>query len=345
MKRILACLLILIFIFSLAGCGSPEESQTSAPESKEPEKEETVQETGSNFKVAVLLPGPINDNGWNTTAYSGLMAAKDKYGIEVKYTENVASSDMEEFFRGYATQGYNLIIGHGAQFADPCLKVASEFPDTYFLLSSTVDYSQEPNVACANFRAGQAGFLAGAVAAAASKTNKVAFLAGEPNPSVTPSLEYFDDGAIYVKPDIEVFTGYIGDFSDVNKAKEMAIAMHKKGVDVIAASANQAGLGVIEGAQETGMLAIGFNSDQNPVAPDTVLTSIVRDGVAAFDFLIGTAIEGKFEPKMYPLGVEQGAQRLADWHGFKDKMPQEFFDTVNQVIEDFKQGKIDAGEN
>ena len=43
-------------------------------------------------KVAMLLPGSINDQSWNAAGYAGLTKLKTM-GIEIAYSENVQAAD------------------------------------------------------------------------------------------------------------------------------------------------------------------------------------------------------------------------------------------------------------
>jgi basic membrane protein A len=88
--------LLLIFALSLlllAGCGGS--SEPSEPEkSQQPEEQADQQPEVELPKVALLLPGPINDGGWNAIAYNGLKLIEENYGVEIAYAEHVATSDM-----------------------------------------------------------------------------------------------------------------------------------------------------------------------------------------------------------------------------------------------------------
>ena len=75
-------------------------------------------------KVALCLVTPVNDGAWSQLAYDAVMKAKDTYNISVKYTENIKPTEMEAVFTDYASQGYDLIIGHSFSFGDAALAVA-----------------------------------------------------------------------------------------------------------------------------------------------------------------------------------------------------------------------------
>ena len=40
------------------------------------------------WRVALVLPGLINDRGFNANGYAGLMLAKERYGVETAFSEN-----------------------------------------------------------------------------------------------------------------------------------------------------------------------------------------------------------------------------------------------------------------
>lgn len=67
----------------------------------------------SDYKMVLMLPGPINDQSWNSTNYSGLAACNEELGTNIEYIENVQASDYESTFQNYAERGYDLILAAG----------------------------------------------------------------------------------------------------------------------------------------------------------------------------------------------------------------------------------------
>ena len=125
-QKILALILALSVICFLVACNSNQQNE-----------EEENQEGGtddSKLRIALLLPGSLNDGGWNAAAYTGLMQLKDE-GYDVAFTENVTIAGIEEAMRNYAYEEYDLIIGHGFEFGEPAMRVAPEFPDVNFFVS------------------------------------------------------------------------------------------------------------------------------------------------------------------------------------------------------------------
>lgn len=137
MKSLAALLLVFIMAISVIGCGSAESGGTTASSASTSKSASESTAKSGGLRVALLLPGSLNDGGWNAAAYNGLMELKNK-GYDCAFTESVAVTDIEQGFRNYASEGYELVIGHGAEFGEPAMRVAPEFPDTHFFVSGKV---------------------------------------------------------------------------------------------------------------------------------------------------------------------------------------------------------------
>src|SRR5688572_10803296 len=86
-------------------------------------------------KVAMLLPGSINDQSWNAAGYAGLVKLKDK-GLEIAYSENVQAADHVEAMKDYARRGFSPVIGHSGRFLSAAQRVGPEFGKATFLVGS-----------------------------------------------------------------------------------------------------------------------------------------------------------------------------------------------------------------
>ncbi|HVO01237.1 MAG TPA: hypothetical protein VMT54_03505, partial [Candidatus Cybelea sp.] len=62
------------------------------------------------LKVAAVFATPIEEP-WDHQIHVALLQAKDKLGIDYKWSENVASADFERVLRQYARGGTQLIMG------------------------------------------------------------------------------------------------------------------------------------------------------------------------------------------------------------------------------------------
>ena len=90
---------------------------------------------GEGLKVALLLSGAANDQGWNQTAYEGAQKACEKYGYELAYTENLEVADISAAFADYASAGYDVVIGHGyedgAKSVNPDIEVQTAWTNSF----------------------------------------------------------------------------------------------------------------------------------------------------------------------------------------------------------------------
>jgi basic membrane lipoprotein Med (substrate-binding protein (PBP1-ABC) superfamily) len=141
------------------------------------------------------------------------------------------------------------------------------------------------------------------LAASVTKTNKLGVVGGTELPPVVESFRAFELGAKAVNPKITVVTSYVGNWDDVSAGKEQALAQISRGVDVIFQNADAAGLGVFQAAREKpNIFVVGSNSNQNAVAPEVTLGSVVIDLPLAFLTVAREVKAGTFKPRVVELG-------------------------------------------
>src|SRR5262245_64752651 len=154
-------------------------------------------------KVAMLLPGSINDQSWNAAGYAGLLKLKQQ-GSEIAYPENVQAADHIEAMKDYARRGFSPVIGHSGRFLSAAQRVGPDFEKTFFVVGSGSG-GQGSNVISVDLANEQFGYLAGYLAAKMSKTGKVGAVAGlEGLPNMIASMGGFRLGAKAARPDAEV---------------------------------------------------------------------------------------------------------------------------------------------
>jgi basic membrane protein A len=210
---------LMLLLLAITVIVSPAAAQEATAEAEPP------------LRVAMVLPGPINDNDWNTVGYSGLQAAAEALGVEVAYVENVTDADAERVLRDFASRGYNLIFAHSFSFGDAALSVAEDFPDTYFMAGTAQELA--PNLGTYSNPDYQGAYLAGMLAAGISDSGVIGWVGGMPAPNMLANLHAYEAGAAEVDPDAEVLFTFIGSWFDPPKAKEAALAQVEQGADVL----------------------------------------------------------------------------------------------------------------
>ena len=262
----------------------------------------------SDFKVALLTTGPVSDQAWNAGAYRGLLAIRDSLGAHISNVQTSTPAEIEENFRQYGAQGYALVIGHGFEYQDPAIRVAPSFPHTAFVATSGDKTAK--NVAGIDFTFSDGAYLAGIVAGANTRSNIIGVIGGTQLPPVVDAFKAFEAGARSVNPKIKVLTAYVGNWDDASAAKEQALAQIARGADMIFQNADAAGLGVFQAARESkGVRVFGSNSDQNGVAPQSTLGSVVIDLPRAFLVVARDVRNGTFTGHVYHLGAKEGVVR------------------------------------
>jgi basic membrane protein A len=232
-----------------------------------------------------------------------LLRIRDSLGAQISHIQTKTPAEFDENFRQYGVQGYALVFGHGYEFQDAAKRVAPEFPRTIYVTTSGT--SSGPNLAGMSFGFADASYLAGILAASVTKANKLGVIGGTELPPVVESFRAFEQGAHAVNPAIKLITSYIGNWDDVSAGKEQALAQFSQGVDVIFQNADAAGLGVFQATRERdNAFVIGSNSNQNGVAPNVTLGSVVIDLPLAFLTVAKEVKAGTFKPGVLELGEE-----------------------------------------
>lgn len=263
----------------------------------------------AEFKVALLTPGPISDQAWNSGAYQGLLRIRDSLGAKISNVETKTPADFDENFRQYGAQHYDLVFGNGFEYQDAASRIGPEYPHTIYVITSGNRVGA--NVAPLVFGFEEPSYLAGVLAGRLTRSGVVGAIGGTELPPVRSSFLAFAAGVHAVNPRAKVLTSYIGSWDDVSAGKEQALAQIQRGADYIFQNADAAGLGIFQAARDSrGVRVFGANSDQNGVAPDVIIGSVVIDLPRAFLSVAREVKEHRFTPRAIRLGGTTGVVRL-----------------------------------
>lgn len=263
----------------------------------------------AGFRVALLTPGPISDRAWNAGAYEGLLRIRDSLGAQISHIQTKSPADFEENFRQYGAQGYDLVFGHGFEFQDAASRVGADFPKTVFITTS--GNRVRPNVAPIVFGFEGPSYLAGVLAGSMTRTGMIGAVGGTELPPVRSSFLAFEAGVRAANPKATVLTSYVGSWEDASTAREQALALIHRGVDLIFQNADAAGLGIFRAARESkGVYVFGANANQNDVAPDVIIGSVVIDLPHAFLIVARSVKDHTFKAGVLRLGSEQHVVEL-----------------------------------
>lgn len=282
----IAVVLLGAMVFALAGIPDGRPSKAAS----------------KGLKVALVLSGGRGDRSFLDSAYAGAMMAKDKLpGVSVRVVEPSDPSEYEASIRAMARGGYDLIITIAFGMLDATNKVADQYPNVKFAIVDAT--SNRPNVASLVFKEHEGSYLVGVMAGMMTKTNIIGFVGGMDIPLIRRFQKGFEAGVKAVNPKAEVLVGYAGAFNDPGKGKELALAHYQRGADIVYHAAGKTGEGVIAAAKERNKYVIGVDSDQCYIAPNNMITSMMKRVDVAVFSIIKDTLEGKFKagPKVYGL--------------------------------------------
>ena len=334
MKKVLALILALVMVLSMAACGGEK-----APEQNKPESGE---KTAADVKIVLLLPGEINDQGWNASNYAGVVACNEKLGTSMEYVEAVQEADFESTFREYAERGYNIIMAAGSQFDEAASSVAENYPDTLFVVvnGSNADGAN----LCPLFpKEYEASYLAAIIAGYITETGNFGLIGGDPNQAMKDLMAVYGKTAVAIAQergfaDASYNLAYANSWSDIALGKQMSENMIDEGADVMFVYANELGLGVIDGAVEKGAKVVGYSSDQTTIDPATVVASIDFDYATMYVWAINEYLNGNLVGNQI---VEVGVPEGIYFPVYTDNCPAEAKEACDAAVTALQNGEVD----
>jgi basic membrane protein A len=270
----------------------------------------------SREEVYFISDTGTGDKSFNDVIFSGIKEDQQKYNYNIR---EFTGADVKKLDSRFASQfllkkkpAYVVIAGNS--YEDRSTKWASLNPHINFLLLDQ-EVTGFHNVKSVKISAYGGSYLAGVLASAHSKSNKVGILLGMESPVMTEFLDGFTEGVRSESPYTFVTKAYLSTtpegFNDVEGASQSASKMYANGVDVIYAVAGKSNLGVFESASSMeGRFAIGVDTDQSSLAPEIILGSVVKK----YDVVVKEAIEENFAKNykagFFTLGLKDGASGL-----------------------------------
>lgn len=285
----------------------------------------------------------LGDHGFNDLAHQGLLNAQKEFGIRIEVREPASVAEVAQQVEELCRNGCALVVAMGYSHAPAVQEVSSRYPGTRFaMVDSPVEARQ--NVVSYVFREDEGALLVGAIAGQLTKTGAVGFLGAMETPVIQRFERGYRRGVELVRPKARVVARYVGHgpsaFSDENRGYEISKAMYAGGVDVAFHAASRAGFGLIRAAKEAGTFAIGVDSNQNGVAPGTVLTSMLKHVDLAVYQAARSAAQGAFHPGIIVLGLaDRGVDYAVDEHN-RPLLPSAVLARVEQIRKDYLAGLI-----
>ncbi len=353
--KMIAAVVVVVLIV-IAGAAYYLTQTPSAP----PQTTESM--TTGQLKIAMILPGRTDDLAWNQAGYTsfedlltGMNQGINTCGCWVQNHQEKAQIQAD--VRDFVSKGYNLIIGHGFEFQVPIEEIAPQYPNVNFLVIAGWNNTL-PNLAIADVRTDQTGYVLGYLAGKMTQSNKIGYIMGarvaelarfEPNfakgaqdanPSIIYSYGPLPGGGNGIQPGGSISVVAVGDFHDLQGAKADAELMASQGADVIATMGDGVVLGTIEGAIEKNVSLIGNGVDIADNPPVGAEKLVIGSGSWKWDAVmkawLGDVGKGKTNGK-YWADLQSGGLEI---ELNKDNVPAAVQQQVMSIAAQVQSGQI-----
>jgi basic membrane protein A len=224
---------LLVAAAVMGGC-----SKKAAVSAVAPAETATAAKT---VKIALIIENTIDDKGWCEAMYDGLVAAKAQLAgrMDFSYSEKMLPVDAGSAARQYAAQGYDIIIGHGAQYKNLIMEMAEEYPNITFAFGTSAEIGPS-NVFTYMPESEETGYLNGVIAGLVTKSNVIGYVGPVDGGDAARYGRGFALGVQSVNPGAKVTVAHTGSFSDFVKAGEVAHTQIRSGADVLTGASQQA---------------------------------------------------------------------------------------------------------
>jgi basic membrane protein A and related proteins len=341
---------------ALAGCGTKPASTTASSTSAGGAGATSA--AGKAFRACMVLDtGGVDDRSFNQSSWAGLQAAnKANPNIAISYVASNSQNDYAPNLTAEVNKGCDTIIAVGGLMADAVKASAKQNPKQQY---AQIDSgSSGPNVYGLQYNTAQGGFLGGYLAAAMSKTGKVATYGGLNIPPVTIYMDGFWEGVQYYNKTKNKNVQVLGwdeknqkggtfaeSFTDQNKGRSITQAFVQQGADVIFPVAGGTGLGSGAAAQAAGgnVSVLWVDTDGCVSAAQYCkyfLSSVTKNLTDSVTQYAAAASGGTFPTGSYIGVLKNNGTGLAPFHDFESKVPATLKADLAKVKADIISGKI-----
>ena len=324
----------------------------------------------SSLKIGVVTDvGTITDKNFNQYSYEGAKAAADALGATVNYAVPKDASDYTKDIQGFVDQNYNVIVTVGFNLGDATVKAAKANPNIWFIavdVAPCVDATGAPDstFACKGdaatllpkligiqFKEDQAGYLAGIVAAAVSKTGVIGTIGGiNNNPAVVRYMQGFQLGAASYKATVQVKTAFFST-GDSNKAYNDpaggktfgAQFIAQQGVDVLFPVAGGTGNAALDAACTAKILAVGVDVDEYQsytTADACIVTSAEKHLSSAVNQTITLIAGGTAKGGVATFDASNGGIGVSPFHNTSISIPADVQGKLDAALAAMKAGSL-----
>ncbi|MDR0877658.1 MAG: BMP family ABC transporter substrate-binding protein [Treponema sp.] len=278
-------------------------------------------------------------------------ASHDNVTVKV-YEAGFNQAEWEEQLTSLVAGGeYDLVLGSNPSLPEICVNVGNKFPDQKFIITDA-EYSGNPQISTYLYNQYEQslylGYLAGLITTSGMKYanggKRIGFIAAQEYPLLNHYIvPGFLDGARLVDPAITLDFRVIGNWSDANKAAELAAGMIDAGVCVFASIAGGAAQGMIRVAAERGAYVVFHNTNEYSLAPGIIVGCGQMEQKKLVEEILTDVLAEKVQyGSSHTVGVKDGYLNfIADDPGYTNYLPADIQEKFNAFMDDIRAGRVD----
>lgn len=285
--------------------------------------------------VGVIMPGSVDEPGWNSVHYNGVKSACDSLNAEIYLVENVHDEDslaIDSIVDVMAAKGVRIVILSSYNYAITSKSTMKKHPDIFF-------YCCSAEFKLKNFKAYfsrmyQGRYLSGILAGMTTKSNRIGYVAAMSNSEVNRGINAFTLGVRKVNPKAQVYVMWTNSWDDAAvETSHAATLVDSVHVDVLTYHQNQEN--VPREAEARGVPYIGYN-DSRLKGSDLHLTTVMTDWSMVYREFIQDFLQQKNKDNMaYWTGIEKNAVGLSF---YSPAVPDSVKARIQEAIYEMKNG-------
>lgn len=193
------------------------------------------------IRIGLICESTVDDGLWCESMYTSLLHVQQRRGdIIVSLSEKQNPMAAGTSIMQFIAQGYDIIIAHGAQYANIVKDLAPSHPSVIFAYGTGEDTSI-PNVFSYTPKSEETGYLNGIAAGLGTKTNVIGLIGSVDGGDAARYDRGFVLGVQSVNPKAEVRIVHTGTYTDYIRSSEMAhLYVRTTGADILSGSSQQA---------------------------------------------------------------------------------------------------------
>jgi basic membrane lipoprotein Med (substrate-binding protein (PBP1-ABC) superfamily) len=306
----------------------------------------------ATYRIGLVTDGgKIDDGSMNQGVYQGMLRAGEEFAVETNFIETVQLGDFEKNIETFVNAGYNMIVTVGPLMAETTRAMAEAYPDVSFVAVDAFGNAAPGNLMGLTFREDQMGFLAGALAGLTSESQTVGVIAGMDTPATRRLRSGYESGVRHVCAECSVLAIDLDSSTDPARGRTAALSQTAEGADVIFGVGGLTGSGVVLGAAQQGVWAIGVDQDEYYTTfeggaidgADRLLSSAVKRVDIAVFSVVRDAVLGVPSPGVPLFDASREGVGLAPFHDAESAVSDEIKGKLAEVLRLLASGELDTG--